>query len=133
MNTQHHDAERALHLLKAVHDKNKESFAVVKYYVKCLAQGDEFQLSADEKERYQQLLLAEQLNKDVLVKVHKHKKETIRLQVKKIKDFKNFMTSQQYQEVTKAIMASHMKKREAIPAYRQMANRYSELGDYARS
>jgi len=32
--------------------------------------------------------LAENLNENVLVKVHKHKKETIRIQIRKMKTFK---------------------------------------------
>jgi len=41
---------------------------------------------------YQQILLAEKLNQEELVKKHKHNKETIKLILKLITNFKPFMT-----------------------------------------
>ena len=45
----------------------------------------------DVKTGYQQLLQAQKLNQDVLVKLHKHRKETIDIQLTKMQKFKQFM------------------------------------------
>ena len=52
---------------------------IVKYYVKSLLKWDEYQLGVEAKAGYQQLLKAQRLNQDVLVRLHSHKKETIKI------------------------------------------------------
>jgi hypothetical protein len=90
--TQYWDADRAIRKIKKISESNPDSFIVTKYFVKALMQTTEFQLGADERDRYTNLQLAEKLNEVVLIKKHGHRKETIKLQLKRFIHFKNFMT-----------------------------------------
>lgn len=64
--------------MKKISESNPDSFRVTKYFVKALMQTTEYQLGADERDRFTNLQLAEQLN-EVLIKKHGHRKETIKL------------------------------------------------------
>lgn len=103
---------------------------MTKYYVKALSYFDEYQLCTEHKVGYQQILLAEKLNNERLVKVHRHNKETIKLILKMITNFKTFMTVEQYTALTRKVMQTHMKKVEVIPTLRCLAGKYSEMGDH---
>ena len=56
-----------------------DNLLINKYYVKALLRHDEYQLGVETKAGYQQLLLAQRIDQDLLVKKHAHKKETIRI------------------------------------------------------
>ena len=84
---QYRDAERALRLFQdGILSKpaNAENFLITKYYVKLLQEYDEYQLGTEAKAGYSQLLEAQKLNQEVLIKLHKHRKETIRIQLTRI-------------------------------------------------
>ena len=73
---QYKDAERALRIFREEvlnKPENKENFLITKYYIKLLLEYDEYQLGMDPKTGFQQLLLAEKLNKEILVKKHSYK------------------------------------------------------------
>ena len=93
--TQYYESDRAITSLKDLYKDNQSSFAVTKYYVKAIINQDEFQMCSEEKDRYEMFKLAEALNTDQLVKIHKHKKETIDIQLKRLINFRQFMTSNQ--------------------------------------
>ena len=65
---------------------------VTKYYVKILSLYDENQIGQEAQLGWEHLLLAEKINQDVLIKVFKNKKETIKLQLKKMMNLKQFMS-----------------------------------------
>ena len=59
--------------------------------MKSLLKYDEFQLGVEAKAGYSQLLDAQRLNSQVLVGLHDHKKETIKIALNKMEKFKQFM------------------------------------------
>ena len=58
---------------------NKTDLLIVKYYVKALLLNDEFEIDTESKIGYQKLLKAQRIDNEVLVRLHNHKKETIRI------------------------------------------------------
>ena len=130
---QYKDAERATrlfeeHILSKA--ENKENLLITKYYVKLLLLYDEYQLSIEPKNGYDQLKEASRLNRQVLVAKHKHQKETIRIQLNKIHKFKFFMDKKTFEENTSSAMRTHMKKPEMVSVMRALAVKYSELGEH---
>lgn len=95
-------------------------------------QGEDYQLAVEENVRYQNFCLAEKLNTLKLIGVHKHQKETIKLQIKRLSSYKQFMTMKQQSELSAKIMSSHFKKFEVIAVLRLLAVRYSDLGDQTK-
>ena len=82
MKIQYKDSERALRFFKdyiLCKPQNIQNFLITKYYVKLLQEYDEYQLGMEAKTGYQQVLLAEKLNQDVLINIHNHEKETIHI------------------------------------------------------
>jgi Holliday junction resolvasome RuvABC ATP-dependent DNA helicase subunit len=67
------------------------------------------------------LQLAESINQNVLVKIHKNKKETIRIQIRKMKTFKQFMTVEDFNVLSRQMISTHMKKIEVVPIMRELA------------
>ena len=59
--------------------ENKNDLLIVKYYVKTLLLNDEFEIDTESKIGYQQLLKAQRIENEVLVRQHSHTKETIRI------------------------------------------------------
>lgn len=82
---QHHDAEKGLRLFNQIilhkdcDPANRTNFVITKYYVKCLIQYDEHQLAIEPKSAFENLKQAETLNRTVLIKLHQHNKESIRI------------------------------------------------------
>ena len=60
-------------------EENKTDLLIVKYYVKTLLLNDEFEIDTESKIGYQQLLKAQRIDNEVLVRQHSHTKETIRI------------------------------------------------------
>jgi hypothetical protein len=127
------DAERATRIFQKQllqKEANKNNLLITKYYVKILQLYDEYQIGIEPKVGYSQLLEAIRLNDTILVKQHKHTKETIRLQLNKMHKFKQFMNQELFTELTSAATRSHRLKPEMISVLRALALKYSELGDY---
>ena len=60
-------------------EENKQDLLIIKYYVKSLLCYDEYQLEMEAKAGYSQLQKAEHLNNSVLIGIHQHSKETIKI------------------------------------------------------
>lgn len=73
--------------------------------------------------------LAEKLDKTILVAKHKHKKETIRIQLKKMQEFREFLTVDDFKALTQQVSSTHMKKREMAYVLKFVAAERSERGD----
>lgn len=71
---------------------NKENLLITKYYVKSLIQYDEHNQILEPKNAFTNLKTAEKLDRTVLITKHGWKKETIRIQMKKMQEFRSFMT-----------------------------------------
>ena len=93
---------------------------------------DEQQLGKDVKTGYAQLLEAQKLNQDILIKVHKHRKETIKLQLTKMHKFKQFMDIETFDQQTRTAMGTHMKKIEVLSVLRALASKYAERNDFQK-
>lgn len=100
------DAERSIKKLKELtqQDGLHDNLLVNKYYAKALSLGDELLLGTEIKTTFNNFLLSEKINQDVLIKKYKHTKETIRLQLKKMLKFKQFMTTESFTEVSRKVM-----------------------------
>ena len=48
------------------------------------------------------------------MKIHKHRKESIKLQLTKINKFKQFMDIETFDKATRTAMSTHMKKPEVL-------------------
>jgi len=77
--------------------------------------------------------LAESLNQNVLVKIHKNKQETIRIQMRRMKIFKQFMSVEEFTALSRQMISTHMKKVEVVPIMRELAQKYSSLGDHDKA
>jgi hypothetical protein len=131
-----HDAEKALRLFEehllgtACPAENKDDLIITKYYVKTLIQFDEYQLSLEPKNAFARIKQAEKLDRTVLVTKHKHKKETIRIQLTKMREFRQFLTLEDFKQLTTQATRTHMKKREMSFVLKFVAVERSERGDF---
>jgi hypothetical protein len=75
------------------------------------------------------LKLAEKLDRTVLVAKYGHRKETIKIQLKKMQEFRQFMTVNEFKELTMQVSRTHMKKREMALVLKYVAAERSERGD----
>lgn len=87
-------------------------------------------MSIDFKSAFSNLLKAEKLNQDVLIKIHAHKKETIKLQLVKMEEFYPFLTAEQFTTLQRQVMATHMNKPEIVVILRTLAEKYSSRGNH---
>ena len=65
--------------MKELHAAAPENFNITKYFVKALSLYDEDYATVEPFQANENLELAVKLNKDILVGVHKNKKQTIKV------------------------------------------------------
>ena len=127
------DALIKLQQLVAERPENKTDLLINKYLVKSLLKNDEYQIAVDTKVGYKQLIQAQRIDNDVLVRTHGHKKETIKVQINKMQKFKNFMDVKSFNQLSAMAMQTHMKKPEVVQIMRALAVKYSDLGDHSKA
>ena len=129
-------AETSLDVLSELMEQRPEcktDLLVVKYYIKSLLKNDEYQLGVDTKVGYQQLLKAQRLDQEILVRKHSHTKETIKVQINKMQKFKNFMDVKSFAQLSATAMGTHRQKPEVVQIMRALAIKYSDLGDHKKA
>ena len=116
------DALIKLQQLVAERPENKTDLLINKYLVKSLLKNDEYQIAVDTKVGYKQLIQAQRIDNDVLVRTHGHRKETIKVQINKMQKFKNFMDVKSFNQLS-----------EVVQIMRALAVKYSDLGDHSKA
>ena len=131
------EAEESLKRIESLKNKagagQADNLLINKYYVKALLRHDEFQLGVETKAGYQQLLLAQRIDQDILTKKHGHKKETIRIQLNKMSKYKQFMDKANFDDLTKKAMQTHMRKPEVVQILRAVATKHSDLSEHTEA
>ena len=85
------------------------------------------------RQGFDNLTLAEKLNKDIMIAIHKHKKETIKLQLVMMSKFRQFLTQASFETIKKQAMSVHLKKPQVVPIMRILADKYSSIGDHKQA
>ena len=67
-----------------VDEENRRDLLITKYYIKSLLAYDEYQLGVEARQGFEQLLDAEKLNRSILVEIHGHTKETVKIKLSKV-------------------------------------------------